>query len=75
MIGAMKCQVSEPGSNPSVITFFFCFIFIKNTLKFCSPGRIPTALIYKYCFFLYSKRSGLYYKSSEGLPMQASLGA
>ena len=39
MVGAIECEAGEPGLNPSVVTSFFSFIFLKNT-KFCSAGRI-----------------------------------
>ena len=40
MVGAMKYQAGEPGPSPSVVTYFFSFFFLKNTLKFCSAGQI-----------------------------------
>ena len=39
MVGAMECEAGEPGSNPSVVTFFFSFIFLKNTLSFVVPDE------------------------------------
>ena len=34
MVGAVEYQAGEPGLNPSVVTYLFSFIFLKNTLSF-----------------------------------------
>ena len=43
MVGAMEYHADEPGLNLWSFTlwsFTFSFIFLKNTLKFCSVGQI-----------------------------------
>ena len=40
MVGAMECHAGDLGLIPPVITHFFSFIFLINTLKFCNAGRI-----------------------------------
>ena len=39
MVGAMVCQAGKLSSNLPVV-IYFSFIFLKNTPKFCSTGRI-----------------------------------
>ena len=46
MVGAIEYQAGEVGLNLSVVTYFFSFIFLKNTPKFCSAGRIACVSTY-----------------------------